>query len=83
MPSLFESFVAEWLREKMPLEFKVKNQYILNFDPFEFRIDIVIVDAVTGENLCVLDTKYKTGLKPEDFNQVAIYASAIKTKNAF
>jgi 5-methylcytosine-specific restriction enzyme subunit McrC len=83
MPHLFESFVAEWLREKIPSEFNVKNQYVLNFDPFEFRIDLLIVDASTGENLCVLDTKYKTALKTEDFNQVAVYASAIKTKNAF
>lgn len=88
MPNLFESFVAEWLRENMPSEYKVKNQYTAKFDKegkFEFRIDIVVADATTGENLCVLDTKYKASTKPEesDISQIFTYAATMETKNAF
>lgn len=88
MPRLFESFVAEWLREKMPSKYNVKNQYIINFDAeanFLFRIDLVIADASTGENLCVLDTKYKTSPKPEehDIQQIFTYAATMETKHAY
>ena len=88
MPSLFESFVAEWLKENVPPEYKVKNQYTARFDiegKFEFRIDIIISDAFTGESLCVLDTKYKVSPKPEesDIYQIFTYAATMETKNAF
>jgi 5-methylcytosine-specific restriction enzyme subunit McrC len=88
MPRLFESFVAEWLRERMPSEYNVKSQYTVNFDAeanFLFRIDLVVVDANTGENLCVLDTKYKTSSKPEerDIQQIFTYAATMETKHAF
>ncbi len=85
MPRLFESFVAEWLREKMPPEYTVKSQYVLNYDTFEFRIDLLITNATTGENLCVLDTKYKASSTPEghDIQQIIAYAYAMKTEHAY
>lgn len=85
MPSLFESFVAEWLREKIPPEYNVRSQYVINYDTFEFRIDMVISDAMTGENLCVLDTKYKNSSTPEthDIQQILSYAYAMKTQHAY
>lgn len=88
MPSLFESFIAEWLREKMPSEYKVKKQHRAILDSegkFEFRIDLVIADSVTGETVCVLDTKYKTSPKPEesDICQIHTYAAKMETKNAY
>lgn len=85
MPRLFESFVAEWLQEKMPPEYNVKSQYVIDYDTFEFRIDIVIVNAASGENLCVLDTKYKKSSTPEghDIQQILSYAYAMKTERAY
>lgn len=88
MPSLFESFVAEWLRENMPSEYKVKKQHTATLDAegkFQFRIDLVITDAMTGKTMCVLDTKYKASQKPEenDICQVHTYAAKMDTRNAY
>ena len=88
MPNLFESFVAEWLRERMSHEYIVKKQHIAALDSegkFEFRIDLVIANAMTGKTSCVLDTKYKVSPKPEesDICQIQTYASKMGTKNAY
>jgi 5-methylcytosine-specific restriction enzyme subunit McrC len=88
MPNLFETFVAEWLKAKLPNCYKVSSQFVANFDAngkFEFRIDIVINDSLTGETLAVLDTKYKTHEKPleTDIYQVFTYAATLDAKNAF
>lgn len=88
MPTLFESFVAEWLRENMPSKYRVIKQHIATLDSegkFEFRIDIVISDSKNGEPICVLDTKYKNAPKPEesDICQIHTYAAKMKTKSAY
>ncbi len=88
MPSLFESFVAEWLRENVPTEYKVRKQHTATLDvegKFQFRIDLVINDAVTGKTVCVLDTKYKDSPKPEesDICQVHTYAARMDTRKAY
>jgi len=88
MPSLFEAFVAEWLRENMPPEYKVKKKHTATLDSegkFQFQIDLMITDALTGKTLCVLDTKYKASSKPEesDICQVHTYAAKMGTKSAY
>ena len=88
MPHLFESFVAEWLRENLPRRYKVTKQFSATFDSegnFQFRIDLVITISSTGEVVCVLDTKYKRPTKPEDadISQIHTYAAKMETKRAF
>lgn len=87
MPNLFQSFVAEWLKENLPKEYHVSKQYTVPLDStglFEFRIDIIITNVKTKEVLCVLDTKYKRLPKPleHDICQIHTYAAKIGTKNA-
>jgi 5-methylcytosine-specific restriction endonuclease McrBC regulatory subunit McrC len=52
---------------------------------FEFRIDSIIVDTLTGDYLCILDTKYKASLKPEesDIYQIFTYTATMETKKTF
>jgi 5-methylcytosine-specific restriction enzyme subunit McrC len=88
MPTLFEAFVAEWLRENMPPEYKVEKKHTATLDSegkFLFQIDLMIIDASTGKTLCVLDTKYKASGRPEesDICQVHTYAAKMSTKSAY
>jgi 5-methylcytosine-specific restriction enzyme subunit McrC len=88
MPSLFESFVAEWLREKLPRTFHLDAQYTTVLDPEKnvfFRIDLVVSKTGTEEIICVLDTKYKKSdeSRASDVAQVVAYSTKMKTNNAF
>jgi 5-methylcytosine-specific restriction enzyme subunit McrC len=88
MPSLFEMFIARWLTANLPGEVRVDAQYRASLNAsaeLEIRIDIVLQDAQSGENLAVLDTKYKEPKAPSmsDVQQVAIYANELGVRNAY
>ena len=88
MPTLFESFIAEWLRENLPKKYSLKAQYIAILEPkrgIEFRIDLIITNKETDTVKCVLDTKYKkTSISStQDIAQVVAYAEKMQTKQAF
>lgn len=79
MNKLFEVFVAEWLAQHLPIEWNlipqlnvsVSQEYSLNF-----KIDLVIRDASSGQAIGVLDTKYKKPDLPsaDDVAQIVTYA---------
>jgi 5-methylcytosine-specific restriction enzyme subunit McrC len=79
MARLFELFVAEWLRAHLPQELMLSVQEKVSIgkaETIDFNIDLVLSDGLTGEPLCVLDTKYKKGdgPKPSDIAQIVTYA---------
>lgn len=87
MRSLFESFVAEWLRNNLPAGLAAKCKYNAHVDAnFEMRIsvDILLVDEKTQEPIAVLDTKYKISDRAyeSDIHQIAFYANEIGVRNA-
>lgn len=81
MESLFELFVAEWLRTHLPAHWAIRAQerYQLGDGngPY-FEIDLVLYDMDSGLARCVLDTKYKAPDTPStaDISQVVTYALA-------
>jgi 5-methylcytosine-specific restriction enzyme subunit McrC len=84
MPSLFESFVADWLKEHSPEGLYITPQYQANLDEmgkFFFRIDLVLRDMITDRVLAVIDTKYKRDQKPieEDIKDIVAYAVRMGT----
>jgi 5-methylcytosine-specific restriction enzyme subunit McrC len=86
--SLFELFVAEWLRAHLPPSVRVKPQEHVAIGKSEdlyFRIDLVLYDANSDLAIGVLDTKYKGSNKPssDDIAQVVAYANAKGCKEAF
>jgi len=88
MPTLFESFVAEWLRANIPRYMHLTPQYHASLDEtgtFSFRIDLVLSDVSSDSVLAVLDTKYKRHHEPEesDIQQIVAYAVRMNTKNTF
>ena len=87
MRYLFESFVAEWLRENAPAGLTVRCKHNAHVDAnFEMRItvDILLVDEMTQSPIAVLDTKYKIAEHPQesDIHQIAFYAHEIGVKHA-
>jgi 5-methylcytosine-specific restriction enzyme subunit McrC len=88
MPSLYELFVAEWLRENASKYFRVVPQYkaeIGGSDTLSFRIDLVLRDMASNKVLAVLDTKYKRKSEPDqaDIQEIVAYAVRMGTNNAF
>lgn len=86
MSDLFEKFVAEWMKDNLPLGWRVKLQEkftISEAQDLSFRIDLVLYGP-SGERRCVLDTKYKATVKPstDDICQVVAYALAKGCKHA-
>jgi 5-methylcytosine-specific restriction enzyme subunit McrC len=86
MPSLFESFVAEWLKAHSPEGLYITPQYQANLDEigkFFFRIDLVLRDMITDRVLAVMDTKYKRDQKPveEDIKDIVAYAVRMRTNS--
>jgi len=62
MPILFETFVAQWLKEHVPPELRVTPHYRVRLDAnvnLSFDMDIVVRDRETEQVLAILDTKYK------------------------
>lgn len=85
MPRLYELFVAEWLRSRLPEGISVKEQYRRPIGmKRHFTIDLLLVDSESGAPLAVLDTKYKTHADSPDADifQVVAYAEAVGCRNA-
>ncbi len=84
MASLYERFVAAWLRANLPLNrsLTVQERHHLGnasaAASLYFDLDLVLYNARRDEALCVLDTKYKTEARAStaDITQVAAYAHA-------
>jgi len=81
MPSLFEMFVAEWLKANLEAPYEVVAQEKLVYSTKtggKFKIDMVVYDRQANRPLAVVDTKYKVPESPsnEDVNQVLAYAQA-------
>ncbi len=88
MASLFELYVAEWLRANLPVPRTIAAQETvpLATDPaLQFVIDLVLYDRPGGRPIAVLDTKYKNRPRPstEDVAQVVAYAEAVGCAEAF
>jgi len=83
MPRLFETFVAEWLRQHSPPGIRVRPKHRATLDA-DFRlnieIDILLIDENTNKSIAVLDTKYKKDEQPSeaDIYQLAFYASELQ-----
>jgi 5-methylcytosine-specific restriction enzyme subunit McrC len=80
MSRLFEQFVAEWLQKNLDNQWMVKAQEKLPLGPEHgqyFQTDLMLVDRRTGQVETILDTKYKTKVKPDegDIAQVVAYAT--------
>lgn len=87
MARLFELFVAEWLKLKLPMGLELKDQHTVNFGTkgeVQFRMDAVIRDRKTGNPLYVLDTKYKVpgSAGSSDIHEIRSYAESIDCKEA-
>lgn len=81
MARLYELFVAEWLKQNLPVNLELRAQEkvaIAEDQQLHFTIDLVLRDATTGKTLCVLDTKYKKASTPatDDIAQMVAYAEA-------
>ena len=81
MARLYELFVAEWLKAKMPPDFVVRPHeevVIGRGGRVRFDIDLVVYDRDSQKALFVLDTKYKAPDHPgnDDISQVVTYAAA-------
>lgn len=84
MATLYESFVAMWLKANLPENLSINDQERLVLShPHDIhaRVDLVIYDRATQAAVAVLDTKYKTGDRPsnDDIYQVNTYANAMGT----
>jgi len=87
MASLFETFVAEWLRMNVPDHLAVEDQVVLqvgSVNKVDFRLDLVIKERATNRPLCLLDTKYKAASSPsaDDVQQVIAYAKVLGCREA-
>ena len=82
MNNLYELFVAEWLRLRLPTHWRLADQHRVTYGrdtELTFKMDLVIFDARTNQAQYVLDTKYKAPTFPsnEDISQVVTYAEAL------
>ena len=80
MARLYELFVAEWLKAKMPPDYLVRPHEEVVIDQggrVRFNIDLVVYDRDSQKALFVLDTKYKATDHPgnDDISQVVTYAT--------
>jgi 5-methylcytosine-specific restriction endonuclease McrBC regulatory subunit McrC len=51
MPNLFQSFVAEWLRENLPSKYRILRQYRATLyleGKFHLQIDLVLTDKLSN-----------------------------------
>lgn len=88
MASLFELYVAEWLRAGLPRPRTVVAQHTVHLATdhhLTFEIDLVLYDRPGGTPLAVLDTKYKIKPSPStaDVAQIVAYAEAVGCTEAF
>jgi 5-methylcytosine-specific restriction enzyme subunit McrC len=86
MASLFELFVAEWLKAQNLEGFSIEAQRDIIIDRrqnMKFRMDLVLCDERSQQPKCIMDTKYKIGPPSmSDIHQVIAYAEAIGCKEA-
>jgi 5-methylcytosine-specific restriction enzyme subunit McrC len=87
MPILFETFVAQWLKERVPSEPQVTPHCRVRLDAnvnLTFDMDIVVRNKATGQVLAILDTKYKRAALPDesDISQVTAYAVQLHAPKA-
>ncbi len=80
MATLFEQFVAAWLRQNLPSPWQLKAQELVHIGAnrdLQLQIDMVLYDK-NGNPHTILDTKYKTPIKPSqaDISQIVTYAKA-------
>jgi 5-methylcytosine-specific restriction enzyme subunit McrC len=80
MASLFELFVAKWLKSHpiQGMQTRAQERLLLGEkEELEFRIDLLLVDAA-ARVVAVIDTKYKAPDSPsaDDVSQVVAYAEA-------
>jgi 5-methylcytosine-specific restriction enzyme subunit McrC len=88
MDRLFELFVVEFMKKHLPSEYDLQPKekvYITDDGSLKFEIDLVLSSSITGEPLCVLDTKYKRPNSPStaDIEQVTTYAYSKGCSKAF
>jgi 5-methylcytosine-specific restriction endonuclease McrBC regulatory subunit McrC len=74
-PSLFEMFIAKWLKIHLPDNLMITSQFVADLDEngmFFFQIDLLLKDALSGEVIGVIDTKYKKDAIPDsaDIQQI-------------
>jgi 5-methylcytosine-specific restriction enzyme subunit McrC len=86
MSTLYERFVAQWLKQNIGSEYRVEPQKSVTLNErtgLSFDIDIVLYQH--NEVVAVADTKYKIPSSPStgDVSQIVSYAERMGTKNAF
>lgn len=80
MSSLYEQFVAEWLRQNLPAGWRVQAQEHVQLanknSPVSYFIDLVLYDP-QNKAVAVLDTKYKAPKQAgnQDINQISMYGT--------
>ncbi len=81
MADLFERFVVGWLRENTDglVIHAQRRCFIDSNGHFEHIFDILIEDIHSRENLCIIDTKYKTPDRPSshDIDQIIAYCATM------
>lgn len=87
MPTLFDAFVAKWLKANLPDDYRVREQYTARLQAnavLKLRIDIVIEEKGSGRPVMVLDTKYTNVTEPaqDDVQQAAADAVEMRTRTA-
>lgn len=88
MPGLFEKFVAQWLKERLPANLVLTEQWRDEL-PGDFAVtvkpDLVISNRQTLQPLLIIDTKYKHSDTPsqDDLFQVVAYATHLSVNHAF
>jgi 5-methylcytosine-specific restriction enzyme subunit McrC len=86
MASLYELFVAEWLKARTLEGFSIEAQKEVILERqqnIKFRMDLVLCDKRTNQPKCIMDTKYKVGVPSmDDIYQVVAYAEANGCKEA-
>jgi 5-methylcytosine-specific restriction enzyme subunit McrC len=83
MASLYENFVAEWLKRHLPSHLRLYKQYSIQIG-LSCAIDLVIKDIYSEECKFILDTKYKIKetVSSQDLHQVRSYAIAMQCPEA-
>jgi len=81
MSRLYEKFVAEWLKTRLPNEYTLKIQENIRIGAdkeIQFDIDLVVYEKITERAKFVLDTKYKVPdhISNADLSQIVTYAEA-------
>ena len=87
METLFEHFVAAWLKEHAPKHIVVEPHHRIPFaagDGRGFNIDIVLRDRQSNAPIAVLDTKYKAPdqTSSHDVQQILAYADVMGAQEA-